>query len=418
MNINLPRPAPRSIIGAVRAESDPAAILSEIRNAVDNRLSAIEADVDRLTVRGAAKIALGGGPKSEKKRLRAEAMKLVGDFARHRSASPLEFHEYLAGRDQLPKAMEVGSNPDGGYLVLPTIEQSILTASADVSPMRSLATVATISSDAYEFLADPSQAEADWVGERDVRSQTAGVKFAKTRIPVNEMYAQPPVTQSLLDDSFADIGTYLTGRIGNAFALKEAAAFTAGTGVMQPRGYLNYPMTADDDFNADGSRDRAWGSLQYYAVGASSPTDTQLADGIVSLAAQLRAPYRANASWSMSRQMYAKVRTLKDSQNRYLLSTDGRLADAAPELLCGFPIGGGTQGTMFDENMPSSTGANALIAALGDWKQGYCIVDRIGIRILRDPFTAKPYVLFYTTKRVGGGVQNFDAIKILKCSAS
>jgi HK97 family phage major capsid protein len=100
-----------------------------------------------------------------------------------------------------------------------------------------------------------------------------------------------------------------------------------------------------------------------------------------------------------------------------LLSTDGRISDGAPELLVGFPIGGSGQGNMFDENMPSTTGANALICALGDWR-GYGIVDRVGIRMLRDPFSSKPYVLFYTTKRVGGGVMNFDAIKLLKCSAS
>jgi HK97 family phage major capsid protein len=396
------------------------------------RMERVEKDIDAATNKLAGMISAGGasalGDKAAKKQRRKQSMNALEAFARHRSVAPVQLDEFLAGHaDLLPQAaMSVGSNPDGGYLVIPEISEAILTASADVSPMRQLATVVTISTDAYEFLADSSQAEADWVGERDVRNQTTGVQFSKTRIPVNEMYSQPAITQSLLDDSAVDLATYLTGRIGNAFALKEGAAFTAGTGVLQPRGYLNYPMTTDDDFSytigTDGtvtvSRNRRWGTVQYYPVGAGDPTDAQLADAIVNAAAQLRAPFRANASWMMSRQLYGRLRTIKDSTGRYLLSTDGRIVDGQPELLAGFPIGGGTQATMFDESLPTATGANALICALGDWKQAYCIVDRVGISILRDPFSAKPYVLFYTVKRVGGGLQHFDALKILKCSTS
>ncbi|HZR61334.1 MAG TPA: phage major capsid protein [Xanthobacteraceae bacterium] len=425
MNTNIARPMPHSVLAsAIRAEGDPARILAEMNAAVldfksryGDRLAAVESDIDRLSNKWAGSVAAFGNGRPHGRGRSDEAMKALAGFARHKSASPIELRDYLATAD-IRASMEVGSQPDGGYLIIPQIEKSVLALSADVSPMRSLATVVTVGTDAYEFLADPSMAEVTWLGETDSRPQTAGSKFFKGRIPVMEMAAQPPVTQSLLDDSFVDIGAYLTNRIGQAFALKEAAAFSAGTGVMQPRGFLSYPMTTDDDFNSDGSRNRAWGTLQYYAVGASDPSDAQLADGIVNLAAQLRSPYRGNARWLLSRQMYARLRTTKDSTGKYLLSTDGRIADGQPELLVGFPIGGGTVGTMFDEGMPSTTGANALIAALGDWKQGYCIVDRVGIRILRDPFTAKPFVLFYTTKRVGGGVQNFDAIKLLKCSAS
>ncbi|HEY1239640.1 MAG TPA: phage major capsid protein, partial [Bryobacteraceae bacterium] len=326
------------------------------------RIAALENDVDGLTNKWAGTVAAPGDGRSRGGRT-DEAMKALAGFARHKSASPIELRDYLATAN-VRASMEIGSQPDGGFLVLPEIERSVLTVGADLSPMRSLASVLTIGSSEFEFLVDPSNAEVVWVGERDERDETAGPTFFKGRISVNEMAAQPKVTQSLIDDSFLDIASYLTGRIGQAFALKEAAAFSAGSGVNQPRGFLSYDMTSDSDFNADGSRNRPWGKLQYFAVGASDPNDAQLADAVVNLAAQLRTPYRANARWMMSRQMYARIRTCKDSTGRYLLSTDGRISDGAPELLVGFPIGGSGQGNMFDENMPSTTGANALICAL------------------------------------------------------
>lgn len=425
---DIARPMPRSIVSGVRCEADLAEVLRELDNSVrsfrdrfESRVAACESEVDKLSTHWAGTTFAAGNGNNRGMGPDSVAMKTFVAFARHNGARAIEMQDYVAQSPQA-SSMSVGSNPDGGYLVLPTIERAILTAAADLSPLRSLASVVTVSTDRYEFIVDASTSGANWVGEVDTRAQTQGPVFNKGMIPVNEMEALPAVTQSLLDDAFTDIGAYLIGRIGNAFALKEGTAFCRGSGVMQPRGYLSYPSTTDSDFvlGDDGTwkRNRAWGTLQYFAVGAAEPTDAQLADAIVGLAAQLRSPYRPNARWMMSREMYSRIRTIKDQYGRYLLSaTNGGIADGGSELLAGFPIGGGTQGTMFDENMPTTTGANAICAALGDWS-GYTIVDRIGLRVLRDPFTARPYVLFYSNKRVGGAVTNFDSLKLLKCSES
>lgn len=230
-------------------------------------------------------------------------------------------------------------------------------------------------------------------------------KLVKVSIPVAEIYAAPAMTQSLADDSFIDLGAWLTESVNIAFASKEGTAFVSGDGVLKPRGFLTYDLDNADDFT------RTWGKLQYVATGATSPSAVQLADAIVALSVKLRAPYRASATWLMNRDTMRIVRQLKDTSFGLLLwSTDGRIVDGIPDRLLGFPVA-------VCEDMPSA-GASALPIEFGDFQQGYQIVDRLGVRILRDPFTARPFIIMYCTKRVGGDVTDGNAIKLLRYSTN
>ena len=219
----------------------------------------------------------------------------------------------------------------------------------------------------------------------------------------------PAATQSLLDDSFIDIGAWLAGAVTDDFAQQEGLAFIQGDGNMKPSGIIGgYPSSSADDYDTQGNRVRPWGTLQYVPAGSATPSDDQLVSALVSMTQKLGIKYRANASWSFSREFGNTIRGLKDSTGRLLFSDNGQLVSGLPETLLGFPI-------FWDDSYSSpSAGANATVAAFGDFKRGYLIVDRMGTRVLRDPYTSKPDVLFYCTKRVGGGVQNFEALKLLK----
>jgi HK97 family phage major capsid protein len=417
--IALPTNTPRGLIHAsiIAAEQDNVGaeeVLRELAGAVNGRLKAIEGDVDKLTNRWAAQVA-ASGPSGA----RPDPRNANPNVAEYRAA----FHRYfrrgegaIAGgeaalRDlEVKAALSVGSNPDGGWTVLPEMDQQIDSALSPISPMRGLATVMQIGSAEYKKLVNTSRNATGWVGETDVRAATQNAKFSELRFPAMEIYSMPAATQSLLDDSFIDIGTWLSGAVTDDFAQQEGLAFIAGNGVMKPRGVLGYPSTADDDYDSSGNRVRPWGSLQYIAAGSATPSSDQLVTALVSMTQKLGIKYRANASWSFSREFGNTVRGLKDSTGRLLFSDNGRLVSGLPETLLGFDI-------FWDDSYPSS-GANAMVAALGDFKRGYLIVDRMGTRVLRDPFTSKPDVLFYCTKRVGGGVQNFEALKLLKFASS
>jgi HK97 family phage major capsid protein len=419
--IALPTNTPRGLIHAsvIAAEQDVSAeeVLRGIASAVDGRLKAVEADVDRMTNRWASQVA-ASGPSGA----RPDPRSANPNVNEYRAA----FHRYFRhGEGSIPggeaalrdlevkAALSVGSNPDGGWTVLPEMDQQIDSALSPVSPMRSMATVMQIGSAEYKKLVNTSRNATGWVGETDVRTATQNAKFNEMRFPAQELYSMPAATQSLLDDSFIDIGAWLTGAVTDDFAAQEGNAFIAGNGVMKPFGIIGgYQSTADDDYDSSGNRIRAWGKLQYVPAGATSPSSDQLVATLVSMTQKLGIKYRANASWAFSRDFGNTVRGLKDSTGKLLFSDNGRLVSGLPETLLGFPIN-------WDDSYPGvSAGANAIVAAFGDFKRGYLIVDRMGSRVLRDPYTSKPDVLFYCTKRVGGGVQNFEAIKLLKLASS
>lgn len=310
-----------------------------------------------------------------------------------------------SGDDTELKSLSVGSDPDGGFLVLPTLESGIRSIARDVSPIRALASTVTIGTDSYEILVDDSDVDSGWVDEKEERPETDGPSLKKVSIPVHETYAAPRATQKIIDDASLDVGAWLEGKIGDRFSRNEALAFSLGDGIDRPKGYLTYPTAANPDFT------RPFGTFQYVAAGSTTPSDVQVADALIKLSLTLRTPYRANATWVMGRDTAIRLRQIKDTTGNYIWAAGSQgLQGTTPDRLLGFPVA-------YDDAMSSIASGNISVA-LGDWKQGYQVVDRIGIRVVRDPYTAKPYVIFYATKRVGGGAVDTNAIKFLKISAS
>lgn len=294
-------------------------------------------------------------------------------------------------------AMEVGSDPKGGYLVTPDVSGRIIELQFETTPMRQLANVQSISSDALEGFNDLDEAGAGWVGEKQTRSNTVTPEIGKWRIPAHELYAQPPATQKLLDDAGVDIEAWLAMKVSERFSRLENTAFVSGNGVMQPRGFLTYDHGTPSK--------STWNVIERIPTGAAGAFPTNPGDPFVDMTGALKSNFLANARWLMSRATLASVRKLKNSTTKeYIFQPDFRVSMAGTIL--GYPV-------VLGEDMPAIA-ANSLSIAFGDFNQGYQIVDRIGIRVLRDPYTAKPYILLYTTKRVGGDVVNFEAIKVMR----
>lgn len=293
------------------------------------------------------------------------------------------------------------NDPAGGFTVRPEMDSAIDQVLKEVSPIRQLATVRTVSSGQFDKLVNQHGANSGWVGETDSRPQTLAADLTKVSFPVFELYAMPAASQTLLDDSSINIDQWIADEVSLEFAQKEGAAFVAGNGSNQPRGFLSYTNVLNSSY--------AWGSVGYTKTGAAAAfASSNPADAILDLMFSLKAGYRANAQFIMNRTVMGSVRKFKDGQGNYL--ADLRLRDGAlVETIFGKTVNEA-------EDMPN-LGANTFPVAYGDFRRGYLIVDRIGTRVLRDPYTSKPYVLFYTTKRVGGGIQNFEAIKLLRCEA-
>lgn len=299
------------------------------------------------------------------------------------------------------KALVVGSNPDGGYTVPEEIERQIGARLATISPIRSIAGVRTISGNVYKKPFMISGPAVGWVGETDPRTETATPVLDSLSFPAMELYAMPAATATLLEDSAVNIDEWLAREVEQAFAVQEGQAFVIGDGNNKPKGFLSYTTVANSAWE--------WGKLGYIATGsagafpASDPSDV-----LIDLIYALKAGYRQNAVFVMNRKTQSVVRKFKDSGGSYLWQPPTAAGGRA--TLMTFPL-------IEAEDMPDIA-ANSYSVAFGDFSRGYLVVDRQGVTVLRDPYTAKPYVLFYTTKRVGGGVQDFDAIKLLKFAAS
>jgi HK97 family phage major capsid protein len=299
------------------------------------------------------------------------------------------------------KAMSVGSNADGGYLVPDELDTAIAERLSMVSPIRSIAGVRSISGGLYKKPFMTSGPATGWVGETDARPQTASPQFDVLSFPAMELYAMPAATATLLDDAAANLDDWLVGEIDQVFAEQEGMAFVKGDGVNKPKGFLNYTTVANGSWT--------WGNLGHIATGvAGGFAAANPSDSLVDLIYALKPGYRQNATFVMNRRTQASIRKFKDSTGLYIWQPPATASGRAS--LIGFPLAD-------TEDMPD-VAAGSLSIAFGDFKRGYLIVDRQGVRVLRDPYSAKPYVLFYTTKRVGGGVQDFDAIKLMKFAVS
>ncbi|MFY9622811.1 MAG: phage major capsid protein [Rhodoplanes sp.] len=299
------------------------------------------------------------------------------------------------------KALSAGSGPDGGYLVPPEVEHAIGRRLAAISPIRSLASVRVVSANVYKKPFMTSGPAVGWVGETDARPQTNSPVLDELNFPVMELYAMPAATPTLLDDAAVNIDEWIASEVELAFATQEGTAFVTGDGVNKPKGFLSYTTVANDSWQ--------WSKLGYIATGVagnwpvSNPSDV-----LVDLIYSLKAGYRQNGVFVMNRKTQSAIRKFKDTTGQYLWQPPAQAGGRASLLT--FPV-------IESEDMPD-IGTDAFAIAFGDFIRGYLVVDRTGVSVLRDPYSAKPYVLFYTTKRVGGGVQDFDAIKLLKFAAS
>ena len=316
------------------------------------------------------------------------------------------FESYVRGGDSdglkrlEAKSLSAGSGPDGGYLVPTNAEREILRRMSAASPIRAIASVRPVSTATFKKAFSSTGPVAGWSGETAVRSQTGAQQLSDLTFPTFELFAQPAATQTLLDDASVDIERWIAEEVQIAFAEQEGAAFVTGDGVDKPKGFLAVPQVANASW--------AWGSLGTIATGAAGAFPaTDGADKLVDLIYALKAGYRQNGTFVMNRKTQSAIRKLKDSSGHYLWAPPS--VAGAQATLMSFPV-------VEAEDMPDIA-TDAAAVAFGDFRRGYLVVDRMGIRILRDPFSAKPYVLFYTTKRVGGGVQDFEAIKLLKFSA-
>jgi HK97 family phage major capsid protein len=357
---------------------------------IDRALDEQKARLDRLVLKG-DRPALGAPEHGGSRASYAEVQhKAAFDlYVRSGEATGLKSLE--------SKALSAGSGPDGGFLVPPPAEREILRRMTQISPIRALASVREVSTATYKKAYSTNGPAAGWAAETAARPQTNSQVIAELTFPTMELYAMPSATQTLLDDAAVDIESWVAEEIDTVFAEQEGSAFVNGDGVTRPQGFLTPPKSTVAAWS--------WGRLAYVVSGAAgafpaaNPSDT-----LIDLIYSLKAGYRQNASFVMNRKSQSVVRKMKTSTGEYLWQPPS--SAGGPATLMNFPL-------VEAEDMPDIA-ADSTSIAFGDFRRGYLIVDRLGVRILRDPYSAKPYVLFYTTKRVGGGVQDFDAIKLLK----
>ena len=364
--------------------------VDRINKALDEQKRAL----DTLTLE-AARPALSGERKARDDRGAIERKQAFDRYVRKGDTAGLDALELKTA------AFSAGSNADGGYTVPLEIETTIDDILAKASPIRSIATVRQIGGNVYRKPIATTGPATGWVAETASRPQTDTPTLAVIDFPAMELYAMPAATATLLDDSAVDIEQWLASEVQIVFAEQEGAAFVSGNGTTQPKGFLSETIVADASW--------AWTKLGYVASGADGAfSSSNPTDALVSLAYAPKQAYRANGTWVMNRKTESVIRKFKDTTGNYIWQP-GAAAGQPPTLL-GYPVAEA-------EDMPDVASASYSIA-FGDFARGYLVVDRVGIRTLRDPYSAKPYVLFYTTKRVGGGVQNFEAIKLMKFSAS
>lgn len=363
--------------------------LARINQALDQHKAAM----DQLTLKGA------------RPQLGLSASRSSGALLQHKAA----FEAYmrhgeargLHGLEEKALAVSTNEGADGGYLVPPETEAAVIRGVKEISPIRAIAGNRTVSASVYKKPFSITGPATGWVAETATRTETNSPTLAELTFPTMEIYAMPSATQTLLDDSAVNIDEWLAEEIQVAFASQEGAAFVAGDGNNKPKGFLAYTKVANSSWE--------WDKIGYVATGTDGAFDaSNPSDDLIDFIYALKAEYRANAHWVMNRATQATIRKFKDADGNYLWQPPER-ADLSPTLM-NYPIAE-------SEDMPDIA-SDSFSVAFGDFQRGYLVVDRAGIRVLRDPYSAKPYVLFYTTKRVGGGVQDFDAIKLLKFGTS
>ena len=366
-------------------------LLEEKVARIDQAVAAAQARLDRAMSQARRPIASGEPVEPAS----APEAKAAWDGYLKTGQSPQAF-----GALELKAGLSSGAT-SGGYVVPYETERAIERRLMAVSPMREIATVRTVAAGVFRKPVSTAGVASGWVAETAARPETDPATLALLEFPSADLYANPAATQALLDDAMLDLDEWLAAEVEDAFAAQETQAFVTGDGANKPKGFLSYATVADAT--------QTWGQIGYVASGAaggfaaSNPTDR-----LIDLIYAPKAQYRPNGRFVMNRKTVSAVRKFKDADGNYVWQPAARLGETAS--LLGYPVSE-------IETMPD-VAANSLSIAFGDFQRGYLIVDRAGVRVLRDPYSAKPYVLFYTTKRVGGGVQNFDAIKVMKFAAA
>ncbi len=391
------------------AQADFASTFAAFKDANDQRLSEIESKhsadillsaqvdkinasldqqsrkIERLSIKN-AQPQLGGAP------VNSEAKSAWSSYIRTGDGSALMS---LEGKSL------TSVDAEGGYIAPVETESRIDQALAESSPFRTIASIRQVGSAMFKKPMSAGGIASGWAGETDARPETAAPQLDLIDFPVGELYAMPAATQLLLDDGVADVDQWLADEVRDVFAAQETAAFTIGDGANKPKGFLDYTIVDEAS--------HTWGNVGYVATGTDSAFDSSAPiDALIDLIYAPKPRYRTNANFTMNRRTLGALRKFKDADGDYIWQP--ATSAGQPSTLLGYPA-------VEIEDMPDIASDSTSIA-FGDFRRGYLIVDRQGVRVLRDPYSAKPYVLFYTTKRVGGGIQDFNAIKLLKFATS
>ena len=355
-----------------RAEADIAGLRSDVDE--------VKARIDRVA-RAASRPAIGGSASESP----AEVKGFVDGYLRR-------------GRETEVKSISGAALSDGGYAVPRAVDAVIARELASISPIRSIAQVVQTGTAGYRKLVATGGTASGWVSETAGRPETATPNFAEIAPPSGELYANPAASQAMLDDAGFDLESWLASEIAVEFARAEGAAFVSGSGANQPEGFLGAPTSEDFD------EDRAFGTLQYIGSGDAAGFDANPDAKLIDLVHTLKAGHRQGASWVMNSATLATVRKLKTADGAFLWQPG--MVEGQPDRLLGYPV-------VEAEDMPD-VAAGAFPIAFGNFRHGYLIAEHSATRVLRDPFTNKPFVHFYATKRVGGKVLDSNAIKLLK----
>ncbi|MDB5992407.1 MAG: family phage major capsid protein [Herbaspirillum sp.] len=306
-------------------------------------------------------------------------------------------------KDIEQKALNIGAGADGGFAVPKVIDGMIDELAVNISPIRSIAQVQQISTSDFHKLINVRGTSSGWVGETAARPATNTPQLVDIAPPMGELYANPQATQQMLDDVFFNAEQWLAGEIATEFARAEGAAHCAGTGVNQPKGIFSYASAATADAT------RTFGTIEHVATGVSGgfkvlTSTVNPVDDLFSLVSKMKALYRPGSRWLTNKAVLFTIMAMKDYQGRYVFSPT--TAPGMADTVLGYPV---TEA----EDVPALA-ASSLSLAFGNFKLAYLIVDRIGTRVIRDPFSNKPNIGFYTTKRTGGSLLNSEAVKVIK----
>lgn len=374
-------------------KADPLEASFDAVVAEDEALAALREEMGALRAKVDAQVAAAGRPALAGAQVKSEeGAAFVEQYLRKGLSAGIEL-----------KSVSGASSAAGGYAVPREIDAAIDEALVAISPIRRVANVVKVGTSGYRKLITTGGVASGWVAETAARPETGTPTFREFVPPSGELYANPAASQAMLDDAAFDVESWLANEIATEFARAEGAAFVNGNGTNRPQGFLTYTTTNEVDSV------RAWGSLQYVASGAAGAfAASNPQDKLVDLVQALRSPYRQGAVFAMNSSTLASIRKFKTSDGAFLWQP--ALSEGRADTLLGYPV-------IECEDMPD-VAANTLSIAFGNFRAGYLIAERNETQIVRDPYTNKPYVNFYAVKRIGGGVVNSEAIKLMKFSAS